>query len=493
MSLSELVKRDPKRAFGLILQEKIAGGIDVSEPVQPLLPGMSGMLGSMSSWDIAHGAYAFDYIAGYDKDPRVKKFANDLATEYARRFADWLGYVFLNRANMTKHSKPMKALQASLGDWVEAIPEMLMQGKPKVLSEFVPSDARKFLDMKVVDAIGRKILKVVQQDWAKSSRTARGGLRDLPITYNPRYKRYEIPKSKLTYPHRNKLRDLGFDTNRNLDVWWTEILESAAIRALPQAADIKRQSEPAPAPKGDPSDWFFDDWLPGNIQRFSKVFNAFGRGAGIPYEFDFTVSGKDVEVSFRRNVKTIKDAVAELTARYGGANDRDGWMTAIAAWKQLMSASGKAAIHAVDMANNLEHTHGAMMEHFPPGVRRWYPSFLDYKYTASAIQMIKRIKDEDLRVVAMELLPLRDRKERLVIEDKSHRTPKGLALEISSQAGKANKKKMLRGVKDRYPDMYDDVVKNLEEKGLFLTASLTPRRIVSRYLHEAKLSPQQRG
>jgi len=131
-------------------------------------------------------------------------------------------------------------------------------------------------------------------------------------------------------------------------------------------------------------------------------------------------------------------------------------------------AKGPSAIHAGDMANNLEHTHGAMMEHFPPGVRNWYPRFLDFKYTAHILQMINQIRSQDLRTIARELLPVQDRMHRVVAPQVDHRTPKGLALEISSQPGKARKKKMLKDVKVKHPDIYDAVVENLHEKGLHL-------------------------
>ncbi len=456
---------DNRRIFYSYDRNKQAGGIDVSEDVRPLLSGLSGALGTFDSRDIAHGSYLFWLLAEEDGDPRVKSFANALATEYAKRFAEWLGYVFLNRANLTQKSKAMKALQEAIGTWVETIPSMLEGKAEKRLSSYIPKDSERFLDLKKIDAIASKILRVVYQDWTKGSKTARG-LEELPIKYNPKYEWYEIPKSKMTYVHRRKLHDLGFEYGGI--VWHTDTLDPKALRALPQAAKIQRQA-PKKTKLKDPKEWFFQEWLPGNIDRFTKVFTDYGRAAGVPYEFLFSVNGEEVTVDFRRNIQTIPQAVAELEARYGGTSDRDGWMEAVGSYKDLLSSSGRAALQAVDRANDLEHSHGAMMEHFPPGVRKWYPQFLDFKYSAHPWQLVKKIRDEDLRTIATELMPLKYRMERLVTPKTDHRTVRGLVMEISSEPGKAAKRKRLRAVKERYPDMYVEVVEGLEEKGLHLT------------------------
>ena len=77
--------------------------------------------------------------------------------------------------------------------------------------------------------------------------------------------------------------------------------------------------------------------------------------------------------------------------------------------------------------------------------------------------------DEDLRTIAIELLPLNDRKERMSVPHTEQRTVRGLAMEVAAQKGKAAKKKRLQATKERYPDMYPEVVKHLEELGLHLT------------------------
>jgi hypothetical protein len=449
-----------------------AGGIDPTEDVAPMLPALASSMGTFSSYDICHATYVFDYLASDTNDSRVKMFASSLATEYARRFAEWLGYVFLNRANLTQQSKAMKALQEALGDWVEAIPSMLTS-KPKPPSEFVPAEATKFLKLDRIDALGQKVVRVVWQDWVKNhTKTAMSEMEQMPITFNSSRHVYEIPKSNLTYTNRTKLRDLGFEFDGT--VWFTKILDTRVLQQLPQAAQLVHTPPAAKPmrPAEEPKDWFFKEWLPGNIDRFTKAFNEYGKAEKVPYSFKFQVHGTEVTVNFQRDIHSIPDAIRELESRYGSDSDRDGWMEAISSYHNLQSASGKAAIHAVDRANNLEHSHGAMMEHFPPGVRTWYPRFLDFKYTAGIWQMIRAIRDEDMRVVASELMPMLDRMQRLAPKPTDYRTPKGLVLEITSQPGKAAKKRMLKEVMVQHPELAHRILAMLDERGIDLGVKL---------------------
>lgn len=445
-----------------------AGGLDPQDDLAAVLPGLAGSVGSLSSKDIAHASYVFAYSANDTYDRRVKDFAAALATEYAHRFAEWLGFVFLNRANMTRQSKDMKALQDALGEWVENIPEMLAGSNKTSLTKFVPPTAGRFLNMDRIESLGEKILKSVRAEYARDGILRQAsGTTELPISYNPKTKRYEIPKSSMTFANRHLLRDLGFDWDQT--VWYTDALDSRVIEALPQAGKLQRGVIQPELPKADPKTWFFEQWLPKNIDRFTKVFTEYGKAEGVPYEFKFVVQGTDVTVTLQRNIRSVDDAVRELESRYGGAGDREGWIQAVNAWRELSRASGQSSMHSVDMANNLEHTHGAMMEHFPPGVRSWYPKFLDFKYTADVWQLVRAIRNEDLRTLASELLPGQDRARRLRVPQQDHRTPKGLALEISSQPGKAQKRKLLKQVQDEQPTLYPKVVALLEERGLHLT------------------------
>jgi hypothetical protein len=458
----------PRRTVLLAAARYLSGGgIDVQENVLHLLPGIAAGSEHMASKDVAYATYVFDMLASFVPEQPIKALYNKLATTYARRFAEWLGYAFLNRANLTRQSKGMKALEDGLSAWVKALPEML-HGPEKTVTSFLAPDAQQFLDATKLEAIGAKVLRVLKTDFQKGTKTAdSGNIESLPISYNKHRGVYEIPKSSITYTNRTRLRDLGFSFDGTY--WTTPTLESEALKLFPQAAHMHAGPPPPQEPPRDVREWFFHDWLPKNIARFNKVFDDYGRAEGVPYTFQFMVMGQDVEVSFRRNIKTIDEAIREIENRYGGSGDREGWTEALKSYEELMRASGASAMQAVDRANNLEHSHGSMMEHFPPGVRAWYPHFLDFKYTASPWQMINAIEDEDLRVVASELMPLHFRMHRLVPPKTDERTPKGLALEISAQPGKAAKKKLLALTQKTHPDLYPKVVALLEARGLHLT------------------------
>lgn len=458
----------PRRVVDRYRSDKQAGGLipenlseaDAIKALRAIRPQ------SLRTSDLVHATYVLDYLAG--GRARVKPIASDYATAYAQEFAEWLGYVFLNRANLTRKSQVMKDLEEGLGNWVESIPNSLA-GSPKMPTDFLSGEAKKFLDPDKVNKLGEKILRVVKGDYERSDKTAREGVDALPIRYNDALKRYEIPLSQLTYANRKKLRDLGFEYSPTC--WWSVALDSKVLEFIPQAAQIER-TVAAPV-KADPAEWFFDTWLPQSLDRFANAFNSYARQEGVPYSFKFTLVGREVNVQFQRDIKTVSEAIAELRSRYGDAGDREGWMTAVSCYEQLMRATGEAAMHVIDKANNLEHSHGAMMEHFPPGIASWYPRFLDFKYTAHVRQMIKAIKDEDLRVCLTELLPDQLHMDRTIGTPRvDHRTPKGLILEVTSQQGKARKKQKLREVLKEHPDLAMDIMIQLDARGIDLGVRL---------------------
>jgi uncharacterized protein Veg len=413
--------------------------------------------------------YAFWLIASETGDGNIRAFANRLATEYAQRFAGWLGYVFKKRANLTQQTKVMKELEDALEQWVEFIPAMLEAGRETELADYVPKGAEKFFDIPTLNKIGRSVFNKIRNEYRTSSRTA-SDLDDLPIEFNPQLRLYEIPASKMTYPFRTQLRDLGFDYEGGY--WRIDHLDSEVLKELPQAAKLERGSG-KPMPSKPPREWFFEDWLPRNIDRFTKVFNEYGKARNVPYEFQFMLVGTEVNVRFARNIRDIDGAIAEIQARYGKGGDREGWMDAISSYRALLQASGAGALAVVDKVNDLQHSHGSMIEHFPDGVANWYPSFLDFKYSASPLHLSQAIGDTDLREMALHLLPSKFKERGPRTE---HRTARGLAMEVAAQKGKAAKRKRLQQIKSTYPDMYDDVVKDLESRGLQLTASYSYAR-----------------
>jgi len=58
----------------------------------------------------------------------------------------------------------------------------------------------------------------------------------------------------------------------------------------------------------------------------------------------------------------------------------------------------------IDRINNLQHSNGLFMEHFPAEVQRWYGGFLNAKYhTPTADELAKQIPDRDLRGLIVEV------------------------------------------------------------------------------------------
>jgi len=474
------------------LRHREAGGIDPQDDLYAMLPSMGQLLGTFDSSVIAHAAYVWEYITGWDNDPRVKQFATKLAEEYAKRFAEWLGYAFLARANRSSRAKGLVKTEEGIAEWVEDVPDFLLGRKNPDIGRYLPK-RNKWIDIKMVGAISRKILKVVYADWgaAASGAVKMASMEALPIEFDPRWGQYVIPKSSLTFEHKRELHDLGFTWNPGRGVWFTNELDSDILKALPQARGVQQRRPPTVGPSTDTYSWFFDKWLPSNLYRFDKVFNDYGKKTGLGYEFKFTLTGHEVTVEFKRSIKTVEKAKAELRYQYEGIDRRAPWLQAVSVHEDLLKASGGNAMKAIDRANNLEHTHGSMMEHFPAGIRRWYPAFLDFKFTAAASKMVKKIKDEDLRVLTEEMLPHMDRVQRLAPPSVEHRTPKGLALEISAQKGQKRKLKMLRWVKENHAEVYPQVVDLLMERQLpdKVMAELTEaiQRVASRWMRKLSI------
>lgn len=473
------------RAYSYNRQLKQAGGVDLLPGEDPatLLRGFP--LQGMESQDIVLATYIYDALAS--SIPSLDDFRNKLAEEYAVRYAGWIGYALTNRANRTTKDKPMKELEEAIEEWVEDIPNMLT-GSDKPLSKSLSASTAKYLDLAKIDKIGDRILREVHKEWKKDgegTRNASADLRDMDISFDPVRRLYVIPK--VSEPGlEGKLRDLGFKFEG--DSWTTRILEPLAlkmfpaIKLLPSAPQPK--SKPAPSrgivPEGKPHteahNWFFYRWLPSNLHRFSKIFTDFGRVEGVEFVFKFTLQGDDIAVHFEKDVGSDDTAADVIFDRYKKQKDRaETWLQAIEVRKDLLQAKGRNGIKVVDRANDLMHNHGAMMEHMPPDIRRWYPEFLDFKFTGSIIGQIRRIGDQDLREITLAINETLDPEARRRPSPESSmdwrdlRTVRGLAMEVLSQNSKAGKKKRLRQMQETYPKLYHDVVKYLEKEGFRLT------------------------
>ena len=98
-----------------------------------------------------------------------------------------------------------------------------------------------------------------------------------------------------------------------------------------------------------------------------------------------------------------------------------------------------------------------MLEHMPPALKSWYPGFLDFKYTADILQMVRKIKNRDLRELAEALLPSQDQQRRLRVERRDQRTPKGLALEILTVDDTIERQRKYDSIKRQFPKIIEDI------------------------------------
>jgi hypothetical protein len=146
-------------------------------------------------------------------------------------------------------------------------------------------------------------------------------------------------------------------------------------------------------------EWYFDQWLPKNINRFTKVFSDFARNLQSSYQIIFKVSGGNVKVDFKRNINTAWQAVEELQYRYTNRQGRGPWLEVLDWFAKLVATTNpNQLITIIDRINGLQHSNGLFMDHFPPQIKKWYFGFLNAKFAASSTQsLIKHIKDSDLR------------------------------------------------------------------------------------------------
>jgi len=157
--------------------------------------------------------------------------------------------------------------------------------------------------------------------------------------------------------------------------------------------------------------WFYFTWLPGNIDRFSKVFTEYARTKQTSYKFYFSVSNGQVTVRFSRKIDNARDAVEEIRYRYTNTHGREPWLEVVDKFVELVATKNSQELpHVIDRINNLEHSNGMFMEHFPKAVQSWYPGFLNAKYhTPEADELAKYIPDRDLRDLLIGLASRRSR------------------------------------------------------------------------------------
>lgn len=451
-----------------------AGGLDLGSDPAAMLSKMIGQIKTYSEKDIAYATYIFEYAGGMTGDPRVKKFAGQLAEVYARNFAGWLAYAFVERADRWGGiglGDELGTLASEIRNWLLFLPESIVDNK---LAEFeIPHALRFAVDFHVLERIFQRIQRMVSDDFRRQSKTA--SLKDLPISYDEALG-YVIPFSPQASGYDKALRELGFHWQRYHKLWYTEALTPDILSQLPQLGKFKQGPPLKPiAPKEINSlvEWYAGEWLPTNLDRIRSIFNTYSRSTdkiALNFVFSLTTKG-DVTVEIMApgrmdSAKKIDKAVHEVLERYEDEPGREPWIQAVKIYEKLKSVKGIAAIRLIDLANNLEHSNGSMIEHMPPGIRSWYPAFLDFKHTADILQMVKRIKSQSLRELAEALLPVSDQTRRLIPPARDSRTVKGLVLEIMAQQGRSGKQRMFEETQKQHPELADEIFKELRSRGI---------------------------
>lgn len=448
-----------------------AGGLELGRDPAAQLGKLSGWVKTLSNKDIAYGTYVFEYIAGMTGDSRIKKFAGKLGEAYARSFADWLGYAFVSRARRERNlGGPWGAKYEMLARNIENFLNNMIPthtGSQQIIPIAVPKWLQKQMDQSAMSRISEQIYRYVTDAYERRRKTA--SLEDIPVKYDSALG-YVISYSPEVYrKHNNELLDMGFKWQGYRRLWYSDKLTPEMLKKLPLSGEVGLAS-----PREAPQDAFefqswYEDWLPRNLDKISQILNKYSAATDKkPWYFQLEFDpGYDVLVRLRSGSRddpqTIAQAVAILRDVYTGSSGREPWVAAIDVYEKLKRVKGVAAIRLIDLANNLQHSGGFMLEHMSPDLKRWYPAFLDFKYTADVLQMVKRIKDQDLRQIAQALLPTRDQQRRLVPPSRDHRTPKGIALELMTRKDDHTRRRMIRRIREQHPKMVEQIKAVLDQ------------------------------
>lgn len=221
---------------------------------------------------------------------------------------------------------------------------------------------------------------------------------NLPVHYDKADQVWFIPPKSKTYDVRDQLggRGYGFRWNPTKKRWESKKLTPK----MKQDFEVKdTHMDPlAPAPerlKG----WFYEEWLPKNIDRFTRVFSDYARNLQSSYKIIFSLKGGKVKVKFKRKISTASEAIEELRYRYINRQGRGPWLEVLDKFVELVKTTNvDKLIKLIDRINNLQHSNGLFMEHFPNSVQSWYMGFLNAKYHApTGPDLAQYIPDRDLK------------------------------------------------------------------------------------------------
>ena len=377
--------------------------LDAQGMSEPEIKGMSEFLASqvdtMDDESVAYGAYTASAIPG-SKQALLGTLPGRLLMSYRRRMVEWFEYALKKRARAGGGGTHIKKINEGLAAFVEAIPSAVASGQPLKMADFVP--ANEYLVPERMGQVGNSILNVVRTEAQRDG--ALGDTKQVvsenppigfPLERDNTLNVWYIPPSPRTFHIKDRLRALGFRWNASEKTW--------DVRSL--TPDIRREFGLTTVDATSLVAQWFTAWLPNNIDRFTRIFSDYARARHSSYAIRFQVVNGRVDVSFVRDVDTVAKAVEELRYRYTNKHGREPWLEVMDRFIDLVSAKSPNQVQGlIDRINNLQHSNGLFMEHFPTEVQSWYGGFLNAKYhTPTPDELAKNIPDRDLRGLLVEV------------------------------------------------------------------------------------------
>ena len=362
---------------------------------------LSSQVDSMDDESVALGAYAASAVPG-DRQRILGTLPARLLLSYRRRLVEWFEFALRKRARAGGGGSAIKKINDGLAAFVDAIPDALVSDRPLNVSDFVP--VNEYLVPERLNQVGRSVLRAVRTEaqrdgvlgGAAAPMVSRNPPIGFPLEWDEKSGVWYIPTSTRTFYVKDRLRDMGFRWNAGEKTW--------DVRTL--TPDIRREFGMVEVAPSSPVSRWFEAWLPVNIDRFTRTFTEYARSKHTSYSLKFRVVDGRVDVSFVRDVDSISKTVEELRYRYTNKHGREPWLEVMDRFIDLVDAKSPDQVHRlIDRINNLQHSNGLFMDHFPAEVRAWYKGFLNAKYhTPTADELAKQIPDRDLRGLLVEVV-----------------------------------------------------------------------------------------
>jgi len=389
-----------------------------NKEVLDILKFMVGEVSSMSDADVAYGTYALAGLVHQRDVPGamglLEKMHKAMIARYRKNLIEWFKKALQARAAQMRRTKEVKKVEKGLQEFVRTIPTIILSKQPLDLNSILPAKAKEIFDPKKLNPIANKIIKSVWTD-AQAAGVLPGQAKaakiKLDIVWDKKDRLWKVEEKQTNRAHKymSDLMNFGFEFNRTRRRYEAKRLPKGAqgkfrvhLDTNPELARApSAPTQPGAAPSGSPeafTNWYWGTWLPANVGRFSKVFSDFAKNIRSSYKVDFKMQGADdVKVQFHRKLESVADIIEELRVRYMNRHGREPWLEVMDRFTDLIMKKGDM-MSIIDRINNLQHSNGLFMEHFPAAVQKWYLPFLNAKYHAPTPGALARyFEDRDLR------------------------------------------------------------------------------------------------